>query len=166
MHCCSMEFPKVPKTPNADDSFDADASQLAESYIPFLINRAAIAQLAFSARTFEKFKITVPKWRVIGGLGTHGGMRVGDIAKLTSIEGPTLSRILSELERDGLIKRKALPSDIRVNRITLTRAGKDLFNRLMPYHESVQEMSIAGLSPEEVAILRRALKRVFFNTIA
>jgi DNA-binding MarR family transcriptional regulator len=156
----------VGKTGRNEDDFDAAVYQLSESYVPFLINRAAIAQLAFSARTFEKFKITVPKWRVIGGLGTHGSMRVGDIAKLTSIEGPTLSRILSELERDDVIKRKALPPDIRVNRISLTRAGKDLFNRLMPYHESVQEMSIAGLSAEEVAILRRALKRVYFNTIA
>ena len=86
------------KTPRPDDDFDADAYQLSESYIPFLINRAAIAQLAFSARTFEKFGITGnPKWRVIGRLGTHGTMRVGDIAKLTSIEGPTLSRFLSEL---------------------------------------------------------------------
>jgi DNA-binding MarR family transcriptional regulator len=156
----------VANPPRQDDDFDADAYQLSESYIPFLINRAAIAQLAFSARTFEKFGITVPKWRVISRLGTHGNMRVGDIAKLTSIEGSTLSRFLSELERDGLIKRKPLPADSRVNSIGLTRAGKDLYDRLMPYHDSVQQMSIAGLSPNEVATLRRALKRVFFNTIA
>jgi MarR family transcriptional regulator, organic hydroperoxide resistance regulator len=99
-------------------------------------------------------------------LGTYGNMRVGDIAKLTSIEGPTLSRFLSELERDGLIKRKPLASDSRVNSITLTRAGKDVFDRLMPYHDYVQQMSVDGLSPGEVATLRRALKRVFFNTIA
>ena len=154
------------KTPRPDDDFDADAYQLSESYIPFLINRAAIAQLAFSARTFEKFGITVPKWRVISRLGTHGTMRVGDIAKLTSIEGPTLSRFLSELEREGLIKRKPLPADSRVNSIALTRAGKDLYDRLMPYHDAVQQMSVEGLSANEVATLRRALKRVFFNTIA
>jgi DNA-binding MarR family transcriptional regulator len=160
-----MEIRGVPKTPRPDDDFDADAYQLSESYIPFLINRAAIAQLAFSAQTFEKFGITVPKWRVISRLGTYGNMRVGDIAKLTSIEGPTLSRFLSELERDGLIKRKPLAADSRVNRITLTRAGKDLFDRLMPYHDYVQQMSIDGLSPGEVATLRRALKRVFFNSV-
>ncbi len=151
--------------PNRDD-FDADAYQLSESYIPFLINRAAIAQLSFSSRTFEKFGITVPKWRVLSRLGTYGSMRVGDIAKLTSIEGSTLSRILSELEAAGSIKRKYLPSDSRVIRITLTRAGKNLFDRLMPYHDHVQQMSTAGLTPLEVATLRRALKRVFFNTIA
>ena len=49
---------------------------------------AAIAQLAFPARAFSEFGITVPKWRVISRLGTYGSMRVGDIAKLTSIEGP------------------------------------------------------------------------------
>jgi MarR family transcriptional regulator, organic hydroperoxide resistance regulator len=160
------KFTRVPKAPRPDDDFDADAYQLSESYIPFLINRAAIAQLAFSAQTFEKFGITVPKWRVISRLGSYGNMRVGDIAKLTSIEGPTLSRFLSELKRDGLIKRKPLAADSRVNSIALTRAGKDLFDRLMPYHDSVQQMSIDGLSPGEVATLRRALKRVYFNTVA
>jgi DNA-binding MarR family transcriptional regulator len=66
----------------------------------------------------------------------------------------------------GLIKRKSLPSDSRVNRVSLTRAGKSLFDRMMPYHESVQVMSIEGLTPAEVATLRRALKRIYFNTIA
>jgi DNA-binding MarR family transcriptional regulator len=155
-----------PKSLGTEADFNADAHQLAESYIPYLINRAAIAQLAFSARAFSEFGITVPKWRVISRLGTYGSMRVGDIAKLTSIEGPTLSRLLTELEAAGLINRKSLRSDSRVNRVGLTRSGKNLFERMMPYHDYVQQMSIAGLSRLEVATLRRALKRIYFNTLA
>ncbi len=74
-----------------------------ESYVPYLVNRAATAMLNYSAPEFEKFGLTVPQWRILLTLWHHRECRFGDLATLTSIEPPTLSRLITALVAAKLV---------------------------------------------------------------
>jgi MarR family transcriptional regulator for hemolysin len=59
-------------------------------------------------------------------LHRHGGaVRQGLIAEEIGVEGPSLVRVIDQLERDGLVTRVADPSDRRAKMVALTDAGRE-----------------------------------------
>ena len=134
-----------------------------ELSIPFLVNRAAIASLAYSATRMAQWGITVPKWRIIYCLGHYGSLIVGDIAGRTSIEASTLSRNLIELEASKLIRRTKVPTDTRSSSISLTAAGSKIYREVLPYARKVEQLSLQGVSDGDVETLRRVLGHIYEN---
>ena len=140
----------------------ADDLQI-ESYIPYLVNRAATAMLNYSALEFEKFGLTVPQWRILLTLWQHRECRFGELAKLTSIEPPTLSRLLNAMTKSRWVKRRRIEEDTRSVNVTLTPAGAALFERTIPFAENCNNLYMARLSAADLTVLRRALATIYDN---
>ena len=134
-----------------------------ESYVPYLVNRAATAMLTYSALEFDKLGLTVPQWRILLTLRQHRECRFGELAKLTSIEPPTLSRLLNAMTKSRWVKRQRMEADSRSVNVSLTAAGTALFERSIPFAETVNAMYVEGLTKAEVTILRRALTTIYAN---
>ena len=134
-----------------------------ESYIPYLVNRAATAMLNYSALEFEKFGLTVPQWRILLTLWQHRECRFGELAKLTSIEPPTLSRLLNAMTKSRWVKRRRIEEDTRSVAVSLTPAGTELFERTVPFAENVNKLYIDRLSAADLKVLQRALTTVYDN---
>jgi MarR family transcriptional regulator, organic hydroperoxide resistance regulator len=134
-----------------------------ESYIPYLVNRAATAMLNFSARQFEKHGLTVPQWRILLTLWQHRECRFGELAKLTSIEPPTLSRLLNGMTKSKWVKRERIEEDTRSVNVSLTAAGAALFEKTIPFAENVNNLYIDGLTAADLAVLRRSLVTIYDN---
>lgn len=64
-------------------------------------------------------------------------MDVGEIADATFLLGPSLSRILSNLEQRSLIIRDVDPADQRRSSVGLSDTGKDLFATVAPRSEQI-----------------------------
>jgi MarR family transcriptional regulator, organic hydroperoxide resistance regulator len=134
-----------------------------ESYVPYLVNRAATAMLNYSAVEFEQYGLTVPQWRILLTLSQHRECRFGELAKLTSIEPPTLSRLLNAMTKARWVKRTRIEEDTRSVNVSLTAAGVALFERTIPFAESVNQLYVEGLSESDLAVLRRALATIYGN---
>ena len=134
-----------------------------ESYVPSLVNRAATAMLNYSATDFQKFGLTVPQWRILLTLWHHRECRFGDLVILTSIEPPTLSRLINAMAAARLVKRLPNANDLRSIKITLTAAGEATFEETIPFAKQANKLYVAGLSAEEIAALRRALTVIYEN---
>lgn len=134
-----------------------------ETYVPYLVNRAAIAMLTYSASEFERFGITVPQWRILLALWEHRDCRFGDLAKLTSIEPPTLSRLLNAMGRAKLVRRTPVPTDSRSVSLSLTPDGVALFESTLGFAREVNRMYLEGISRADLAALRRALTQIHAN---
>ena len=77
------------------------------------------------------FGLTEATWRPLAYVGRlGGGVRQKELATALSIEGPTLVRLLDNLERRGLIERREDETDRRARGIYLTRAGRELAVRV------------------------------------
>jgi DNA-binding MarR family transcriptional regulator len=134
-----------------------------ESYVPYLVNRAATAMLNYSALGFEKLGLTVPQWRILLTLSQHRECRFGELAKLTSIEPPTLSRLLNGMTKARYVKRERIEADTRSVNVSITPAGAALFEKSIPFAEETNALYTTGLSAADMTVLRRALAMIYDN---
>src|SRR5580704_5925688 len=100
-------------------------------HLPYLINRVGSALVArFSADALASARLSIASWRVLAALANNGGLRQTDLAELTSIDASTLSRLITRLARDGLVKRTRSNADSREVAVALTPRAKSLLASL------------------------------------
>jgi MarR family transcriptional regulator, organic hydroperoxide resistance regulator len=119
--------------------------------------------LNYSALEFEGLGLTVPQWRILLTLWQHRECRFRELAELTSIEPPTLSRLLAAMTKLRLVKRRRIAEDSRSINLSLTAAGTALFARSMPFAENCNQIYLDGLSAGDLAVLRRGLATIYAN---
>jgi MarR family transcriptional regulator, organic hydroperoxide resistance regulator len=119
--------------------------------------------LNYSALEFEQLGLTVPQWRILLTLWQHRECRFRELAELTSIEPPTLSRLLTAMTKARLVRRRRIAEDSRSINLSLTAAGAALFARSMPFAENCNRIYLDGLSAGDLAALRRGLAIIYGN---
>ena len=70
-------------------------------------------------------RLSIASWRVLAALSSNGGLRQTDLAELTSIDASTLSRLITRLVRDGLVRRTRSKSDSREVAVGAHPQGRD-----------------------------------------
>jgi MarR family transcriptional regulator for hemolysin len=105
--------------------------------------------------------LTEATWRPLVYVRRLGdGVRQKELATALSIEGPSLVRILDNLERRGLIERRADESDRRARGIYLTRAGLELAKRAAKAGGEVQARVLANVTAAELEACQRVLSNI------
>ena len=70
-------------------------------------------------------------WLILSSLKQSLWSTQLDLARSLGIEGPTLTRHLDNLERNGLVSRRRSESDRRAFQVELTDAGEAAYDRLL-----------------------------------
>ena len=86
-----------------------------------------------------------------------GPRRLTDLAAGEGVTQPSMSAIVSQLERLGLAERRPDAQDGRVVRVAITAAGDEHLSTLRRVGASVFDVLIEKLTPAEAASLRAAL---------
>lgn len=134
-----------------------------ETYTPYLLNRAGVRVANAFSRELKRFDISLQMWRVLVALWHSGGLRLSDLADVTSIEISTLSRIVGSLQRKALVNRQRGHRDAREVLLALAPAGRAMTEEVIPLALAYEARLVAGLSPSEVATLKRLLVKMFDN---
>jgi MarR family transcriptional regulator, organic hydroperoxide resistance regulator len=133
-------------------------------FLPYLVNRVGvIIAEQFGGETLAPHGLSIAMWRVMAVLSSTGGQRQIDLADLTSIDASTLSRIVTRLVRMGLVARARSANSNREVVVTLSAKGSALVARLIPRAREIEADAAAGLSPEELALVKRCLRRIYGN---
>lgn len=83
------------------------------------------------------YDLTEQQWRVLRALAASDApIAVGDVATRTFLLGPSLSRIVANLEERGLIERTTAVDDQRRSNLELAPAGRTLVQTIAPHSES------------------------------
>lgn len=93
----------------------------------------------------------------LSSIEARGPLTMGELATVEQIAPPTLTRIVSRLEDQGLVERTVDRRDRRVARMSVTPAGSDLLARARTRKDAWLATRIAGLSPEDRALVAAAL---------
>jgi MarR family transcriptional regulator, transcriptional regulator for hemolysin len=96
-------------------------------------------------------------------LEEHGPMQQKDLLEHARIEQPTMASLLARMERDGLIVRKADPSDARARLVALTPRAKNALTRVKEAMRVVVEDATAGIGDKEQAVLMKTLQTIVKN---
>ena len=133
-------------------------------YLPYLVNRVGtIIADQFGEEALAPHRLSIAMWRVMAVLASTGGQRQIDLADLTSIDASTLSRLVSRLVRMDLVTRSRSANSNREVAVKLSAKGSALVARLIPMARQCEIDAIAGLSREELLVLKRCLRRVYGN---
>lgn len=94
-------------------------------------------------KSLREFGVTEQQWRVLRALSTMPQMEVAELARSTFLLGPSLSRILVDLDQRGLIQREPDPADLRRWMISLSPSGSALIDNVTPVSEAIyREISL------------------------
>jgi len=103
------------------------------------------------------------RWRVMSVLRSRGTLTIGKIAEHTLMEQPTVSRVITQLEKEGLAARKVSAGDSRATEVSLTPAGVLKLDAIVKTAHHHQQEALAGLSRSELDALRALLGRIEQN---
>jgi DNA-binding MarR family transcriptional regulator len=137
--------------------------QLSNS-LPYLLARLGVRMGELFTRVIRKEKLTLPMYRVLASLTEEGRpLRLGEIVTRTSVDQSTLSRLVAEMERAGLLTRERPQNNQRSLQVALTSRGTELASRLMPIAAYYEEVAAETLSSKEAAALKTTLLQLYEN---
>lgn len=94
--------------------------------LPMALLKAREDVMAGFRPNLRNHQITEQQWRALKALASHGEMRAGQLAQISLISMPSLTRILRDLGQRDLLQRRSEPGDQRTALISLTPAGQAL----------------------------------------
>lgn len=102
------------------------------------------------------YGLTDATWRPLFHLGRLGdGIRQTELAEALGIQGPSLVRLLDNLERDGLIVRREDRGDRRAKSLLMTDTGRRAYEKVQAVTEQVADRLLAGADAEDLAAVAR-----------
>ena len=115
---------------------------------------------ALSRIYFERYKIGVPEWRVLVTLGQYSLMTAKAIGLHSQMHKTKVSRAVAMLERRKLVTRRANRADLREAFLSLTPAGRDIYDKLAPIALKFVRQLMDTVDAADRAALDRALKKL------
>jgi MarR family transcriptional regulator for hemolysin len=96
---------------------------------------------------------TMARWETLFLVAFSGEeLTQGELARLISVEGPTMVRMLDALAQDGLIERRQSETDRRVTINTITTKGHKVIREVMAITNVLRADLLKDIDPERLAI--------------
>lgn len=101
--------------------------------------------------------------KILSTLMRWDGCRQKDLADYCDIEPATVSKLLTNMEKAGLIRRDAAEGDRRAVCVAITEQGKEAHKRVQGHIKEVEKMELDGFTKEEQEKFREYLSRMYKN---
>jgi len=99
--------------------------------------RAREAVMRHFRASLRDHGLTEQQWRILRALGSVDTIEVTELARLAFLLGPSLSRILRDLEARHLIERKVAKADLRRGLVSISARGLKLMETVAPSSEAI-----------------------------
>lgn len=90
-------------------------------------------------------------------INKDGPMRLAELSQLEQVSAPSTTRLVAELEAQGLVSRRPDPADGRAILISVTPKGTDTVLRARTARGSMIEEMFSQLSADEIEAITAAL---------
>src|SRR5262245_47140696 len=138
-----------------------DAPLRLEEFLPYRLNvLASLVSQALSRIYVERYGLGVPEWRVLVTLGQFGVMTGKAVGAHSHMHKTKVSRAVAELEKRKLIGRRANRADLRESFLSLTPAGRTIYEELAPGALDFARRLAEVVSPADRVAFERAMERL------
>ncbi|TAD93922.1 MAG: MarR family transcriptional regulator [Bacteroidetes bacterium] len=141
-------------------------NQFKRGELYFVITGVANTALA---RRLQKYfneaglNLSVEQWSMLVHLWKEDGLSQQALGERTFRDKPSVTRLIHNMEKQGLVTRVGSQSDRRRNHICLTESAKSLRDKTMGMANLTLNEGLAGVDPADVEITKRVLARVYEN---
>ncbi len=126
-----------------------------------LLSCSTQVETALAKRLRAEAGITLARFDFMAQLHRHpDGLTMSVLSRYLMVTGGNVTGLADELEKEGLVARTADPNDRRTSRVSLTRKGRKLFDRLAAEHESWIVAMFVGMPKSEMTQLYDLLGRL------
>ena len=137
---------------------DEHAPLKLEEFLPYRLNVvASLVSQALSRIYAERYGIGVPEWRVLVTLGQYGVMTGKAIGAHSHMHKTKVSRAVALLEKRKLLTRRANRADMRESFLSLTPAGRAIYEDLAPVALDFASRLSRSIDPADRAAFDRAV---------
>ena len=105
--------------------------------LPMSLLRAREAVMRQFRPSLRQHGLTEQQWRILRALAAVETIEVTELARIAFLLGPSLSRILRDLEARRLIERRVTKADLRRAEVSITAKGLKLIEAVAPSSEAI-----------------------------
>jgi DNA-binding MarR family transcriptional regulator len=132
-----------------------------EEFLPYRLNvLASLVSQALSRIYVERYGLGVPEWRVLVTLGQFGVMTGKAVGAHSHMHKTKVSRAVAELEKRKLVGRRANRADLRESFLSLTPAGRTIYEELAPGALDFARRLAEVVDPADRIAFERAMERL------
>jgi MarR family transcriptional regulator, transcriptional regulator for hemolysin len=110
--------------------------------------------------------ITRQQAAVLLNIAANEGVSQAEVATWLGIEPIALVRMLDKLREEGLVERRAHPTDRRVRTLWLTPAARSVVERVLSINEDIRREAFGGLAPKTRDAVIKALGQIKDNLVS
>ena len=105
--------------------------------LPMSLLRAREAVMRHFRASLRDHGLTEQQWRILRALASVDTIEVTELARVAFLLGPSLSRILRDLEARHLIERRIAKTDLRRGVMSISPKGLKLIEAVAPSSEEI-----------------------------
>jgi len=147
-----MASPRARPNKSERQSAQDDAERTADR-----LHSAAIHLLRRLRREDATSGLSAPRLSALSVLVFGGPLTLGELANAEQVRPPTMTRLVTALEADGLVTREPDASDGRLTRIRATPNGRTLLLRGRARRVAALTAEVRALAPDEREVLDAAV---------
>lgn len=126
------------------------------------------ASTAIARRLQKKFNasglnLTIEQWSVLYHLWKEDGKSQQELCTATFRDKPSITRLVDNLEKLGLVKRVPAENDRRINKVFLTKQAVKLQEETMILAEETLNEALDGVPAEQINLCKEVLQKVYDN---
>jgi len=132
-----------------------------EHFLPYQLNvLSSLVSQALSRVYARRYGIGVPEWRVLVTLGQYGVMTAKAVGAHTHMHKTKVSRAVALMEKRRLVARRANRDDMREAFLSLTTAGRSLYEEVAPHALDFARRLTEILTPGDREAFNRAVQQL------
>lgn len=119
--------------------------------------RLATARLARLLRQQAGTGLSPSQHSVLASIDVKGSLTLGELAAIEQVAPPTITKIVSKLEDDGLVLRTVDDRDRRVARVSISQVGRARLDQSRSRRDAWLTRRLEQADPADIARLADAL---------
>ena len=132
-----------------------------EDFLPHQLNvLSSLVSHALTRVYGRRYGIGIPEWRVLVTLGEYGVMTGKAIGGHTHMHKTKVSRAVAQLELRKLVTRRANREDLREAFLSLTPAGRAVYEEAAPIALEFTKALSEVVAPSDRAAFDRAVRQL------
>lgn len=132
----------------------------------FTVRKAARQITRFYDACLQPSGLRITQFLILAALHEQKSAAVNALAERLDIERTAMGKMVTLLERDGVVSIRPSPTDARSRIIELTAAGKELHDRAAPLWREAQRRFTELNGASNVQTFRKSLQSVKVDDVA
>lgn len=108
----------------------------------------------------DRFRLSIPQWRIMAVLAEYEELMARDIEPIVRMDKVAISRAVRVLADRRYVRRRASQQDGRVTWLSLTAAGRRVYQQVSPIAQRHEDQLLQALSKQEIDQLWRLLDKL------